>query len=268
MMIIIISLLTTPTQQASSVDGYVFGGCSQYKYIPGSSYENNVNTLLTSLVNSAMFMSYNNFTIKGTTSSHDNLYGLFQCRGDLDADGCSRCVSSAVTQLGTLCTGATGGALQLEGCFVKYDNATFLGVEDKTVVVRKCGPMVGYDSDVLTKRDSVLGYIGAYDGSYKAYRVGWSGNVRGEAQCVQDLSGSECQDCLTEAIGRLKNDCGPARSGDMFLAKCYARYSAVGDHSQYHDGNGGKHVISLDFEFFELVTSVNNNLKKNVYILN
>ncbi|KAI8023456.1 Plasmodesmata-located protein 6 [Camellia lanceoleosa] len=60
------------------------------------------------------------------------------------------------------------------------------------------------------------------------FRVGGSGNVQGVAQCVQDLDLSECQDCLSEAIGRLKSECGSAASGDMFLGKCYARYSERG----------------------------------------
>lgn len=123
--------------------------------------------------------------------------------------------------------------MQLEGCFIKYDNATFLGVEDKTVVVSKCGPLIGYDSDALTRRDAVLGFLGASssDGSYRPYRVVGSGNIQAVAQCVGDLSPSECQDCLSDAIGRLKTNCGAAAWGDLFLAKCYARYSEGGSHS-------------------------------------
>ncbi|KAK3221930.1 hypothetical protein Dsin_008955 [Dipteronia sinensis] len=220
-------IMITLSSSSSDTDSFVFGGCSQLKYTLGSPYENNVNSLLTSLVNSAMLTNYNNFTFPGPTSQQ-TLYGLYQCRGDLTSADCSRCVARAVSQLGTLCLDSSGGALQLEGCFVKYDNISFLGVEDKTVVVKKCGPLTAYDSDALTRRDSVLGYLGSGDGSY---RVGVSGNVNGVAQCVGDLSISECQDCLSEAIGRLKTDCGATKWGDAYLAKCYARYSVGGDHS-------------------------------------
>ncbi|KAJ9153057.1 hypothetical protein P3X46_026546 [Hevea brasiliensis] len=228
-----ISLLSTPS--TSSLESFIFGGCSQLKYISGSPYESNVNSLLTSLVNSATLTNYNNFTIQSPSSSQDTLYGLFQCRGDLSNGDCARCVASAVSQLGTLCIDSCGGALQLDGCFVKYDNISFLGVEDKTVVLKKCGPSIGYESDSLTRRDALLGYLGASDGSYKPYRVGGSGDIYGVAQCVQDLSANECQDCLSDAIGRLKTDCGPAASGDLFLAKCYVRFSERGAHS--HGGN-------------------------------
>ncbi|XVF02896.1 hypothetical protein REPUB_Repub04eG0214400 [Reevesia pubescens] len=235
LLLVIISIFFV-TPSISAADTFVFGGCSQLKYTSGSPYEYNVNSILNSLVNSAMFTSYNNFTMPAAGStSQDTVYGLFQCRDDLNNGDCGRCVAKAVSQLGTLCLDSTGGAFQLEGCFVKYDNTTFLGVEDKTVVVKKCGPLISSYSDALSRRDAVLGYLGASDGTYKPFRVGGSGNLQGVAQCVGDLSSSECQDCLSEAIQRLKTDCGAAKWGDMYLAKCYARYSEGGDHS--HSGN-------------------------------
>ncbi|XP_059655352.1 plasmodesmata-located protein 6 [Cornus florida] len=226
--IVIISLLTHPS--ASAPDSFVYGGCSRLKYAQGSPYESNVNSILTSVVNSASISIYNNFKIAVPGSSqNDVVYGLFQCRGDLSSSDCRDCVARSVSQLGVLCAASTGGALQLDGCFVKYDNTSFLGVEDKTVVFKRCGPPIGYDSDSLTRRDGMLAYLAA-GGQF--YRVGGSGNVQGVVQCVQDLSVSKCQDCISEAIGRLRSDCGSAAWGDMFLSKCYARYSERGDYSK------------------------------------
>ncbi|XP_039015153.1 plasmodesmata-located protein 6-like [Hibiscus syriacus] len=217
----------------TATDSFVFGGCSQLKYTSGSPYESNVNSVLTSLVNAAMYTSYSNFTVPDT-ASQDTVYGLFQCRGNLDGGDCGRCVARAVSRLGTLCLDSTGGALQLEGCFVKYDNTSFLGVEDKTVVVKKCGPLGSSYSDESTRRDAMLGYLGSSDGTYKPFRVSGSGDLQGVAQCVGDLSPSECQDCLSEATGQLKTECPAAKWGDMYLAKCYVRFSEGGNpsHSQ------------------------------------
>ncbi|PKI36253.1 hypothetical protein CRG98_043365 [Punica granatum] len=234
-------LLLLASTATSSTDSFVFGGCSQLKYTPGSPYETAVNSLLTSLVNSAEFSTYNNFTVPGPGSApEDTVYGLFQCRGDLSADDCSKCVTRAVSRLGTLCVGSCGGAMQLDGCFIKYDNTSFLGVEDKA----KCGPLIGLDSEGTTERDSLLGSVVGSDGAYKPYRAGWSGDARAVAQCVQDLSASECQDCLTEAITQLKTNCQAAKWGDMFLGKCYVRYSEGGDHS--HDGHGSSNDDEIE----------------------
>ncbi|KAL7000892.1 hypothetical protein U1Q18_002044 [Sarracenia purpurea var. burkii] len=221
---------------SSATDSFVYGGCSQPKYNPGTPYESNVNSLLTSLVNSASFSNFNNFKVSVPGSAPgDVVYGLFQCRGDLRSSDCRNCVARSVSQVGILCGNSAGGALQLEGCFVKYDNTSFLGVEDKAVVMKKCGPSIAYDSQGLTRRDALLDYLAA-GGQY--FRVGGSGKVRGVAQCVQDLSLSQCQDCLSEAIGRLKGECGPAAWSDMFLGKCYARYSQSVDYSNSKSSSG------------------------------
>ncbi|TYH78484.1 hypothetical protein ES332_D04G230400v1 [Gossypium tomentosum] len=243
----------------SGTDTFVFGGCSQLKFTSGSQYEYNVNSILTSLVNSAMFTSYNNFTMSASGGS-SAVYGLFQCRGDLNNRDCNRCVAKAVSQIGTLCFYSTGGVLQLEGCLVKYDNVTFLGVEDKTVVVKKRGPSFSSYSDALTRRDSVLSYLEASDGTYKPFRISESGNLQGVAQCVGDLSPSECQDCLSEAIGQLKTECGAAKWGDLYLAKCYVRFPEGGYHSHAgkskrfrHLFDGGSSYLFLFIYLFNLV---------------
>ncbi|KAJ4824619.1 Plasmodesmata-located protein 6 [Turnera subulata] len=244
-----LSLLATPSTSATTTESFVFGGCSQQKYTPGSAYESNLNSLLTSLVNSAMFTTYNNFTIQSPSSSQNTVYGLFQCRGDLSPGDCGHCVARAIGQLSSLCPVSCGGALQLQGCFLKYDNVTFLGVEDKTEVLRRCGPSVGYDSDSLTRRDAVLDYVAAGDGSsgaYKPYRTGVSGDVFAAAQCVGDLSAGECQDCLSDAVGRLKTYCGATAWGDLYLAKCYAKFTKGGARS--NGGGGGSNDNNNDDE--------------------
>ncbi|KAI9082164.1 hypothetical protein K1719_035904 [Acacia pycnantha] len=188
--LLLLTSFITPSSSASDV-AFIFGGCSQAKFTPGSAYESGVNSLLTSIVNAATSSSYNNLTVLSSSSSSSSsssqdipIYGLFQCRGDLAATDCSHCVSQAISQLGTVCPDSTGGALQLDGCFVKYDDSKFLGVEDKTLVIKKCGTPDGFNSDVLTQRDAVLAYLETSDGVYKMFRTTSSGNLQGMAQCV------------------------------------------------------------------------------------
>uniref|UniRef100_A0A7C8YT54 Gnk2-homologous domain-containing protein n=1 Tax=Opuntia streptacantha TaxID=393608 RepID=A0A7C8YT54_OPUST len=225
----------TFTPAAADTSTFLYGGCARIKYSPNSPYESNLDALLTSLVNSAAYTSFNKFTLG--SPPNDVVYGLYQCRPDLPNPGrdCFACVQRALSQLGVLCVDSCGGAVQLEGCFVKYDNATFLGVEDKAVLLRKCGPPS--QGDELARRDEVLSYFLASGTTTELFRVGQAGNVKGVAQCVGDLSVGQCQDCLGEAIGRLKTDCGLARWGDMFLGKCYVRYSTAGDHSFGSNGS-------------------------------
>ncbi|KAL3635951.1 hypothetical protein CASFOL_020498 [Castilleja foliolosa] len=210
----------------SALESFVYAGCSQLKYTPSSPYESNVNSILSSAVNSASLSNFNNFkaSLPGS-AQNDVVYGLFQCRGDLSIPDCHSCVVAAISRLGASCVGATGGALQLDGCFVRYDNTSFVGDEDKAVVSDRCAPPISDGTDLLTRRDAVLTSLA---GGGQFFRVAGSGNVQGVAQCTQDLSGGECQDCLSEAIQRLKSECGSSPWGDMFLGKCYARYAERG----------------------------------------
>ncbi|EPS70601.1 hypothetical protein M569_04162, partial [Genlisea aurea] len=209
------------TSALAAPDDFIYLGCSQIKYAAGSGYESNVNAVLSSIVNSAAFTNYDGFNVSFPRNPPP-VYGLFQCRGDLGSSACHDCVSAAVARLGSACAGACGGALQLEGCFVRYDNSSFVGVEDKTVVVDKCGAATGAnDADAAGRRDAVLSYLTSGD---QYYRVAGAARVQGVAQCVQDLSVGECSDCLSDAVGMLKTECVSASWGDVFLAKCYARY--------------------------------------------
>ncbi|KZV31389.1 cysteine-rich repeat secretory protein 12-like [Dorcoceras hygrometricum] len=219
-------ILLLSNSSNSSLESLTYMGCSQQRYTSGTPYESNVNSIFASLVNSATFTNFNNFkmSVPGSTQN-DVVYGLFQCRGDLTNSDCHQCVSEAVSRLGSLCRSASGGALQYEGCFIKYDSSPFLGVEDKSVVYSKCGPSIAGYTDVLARKDAVLSYL---TGAGQYFRVGGSGEVQGMTQCVQDLTTGECQDCLSEAIQRLKNECGGSAWGHMYLGKCYARFSESG----------------------------------------
>ncbi|KAH6796926.1 plasmodesmata-located protein 7 [Perilla frutescens var. hirtella] len=233
----------------SAGDSFLYGGCSQIKYPPNTPYESNLNSLVTSLVNSATYSSYNKFTIAGS-SPQDVVYGLYQCRADLAMPDCATCVAQAVTRLGPLCPQACGGSVQLEGCFVKYDNASFIGAEDKTVAMKKCGPSDGYNADEMGRRDAMLAGM---NGAGGPYRVGGSEDVSGVAQCVGDLSPGQCQDCVAEAIRRLKAECGGAVYGDMFLAKCYARYTTSGAQNYARSNHESSYSHSESEKTFALI---------------
>ncbi|KAL0792340.1 hypothetical protein Bca101_063717 [Brassica carinata] len=203
-----------------------FRGSSFFsKYLPGSSYDSNVNTLLTSLVNSADVFTYNHFTV-GTYGK--TVHGMHHCRSDLStrSDDCARCVAQAVRILQSLCAGAAGGALLLEGCFVEYENTKFLGVANKTLLARICGTPWGYSSDELTKTSEMVSFV--VDAESVPYRAWIGEGAQAVAQCTGDLSVSDCNGCLKEANLQLKSLCGITAWGEVHLAKCYVRYWSRG----------------------------------------
>ncbi|KAF3791047.1 Cysteine-rich repeat secretory protein 15 [Nymphaea thermarum] len=219
-------LITSPEAKS---EAFIYAGCSQDRYDPASPFNNNLNSMLTSFINSASAYSYNNFSVPDSAAP---IYGLYQCRGDLSLDDCSNCVRNAIAQLTLVCANAYGGGLQLDGCFVRYQNFDFLGKLDTSMVYSKCSKSSTNDAQFFTRRDDVLGDLQ----SGKGFKVSSASSVQGYGQCLGDLSSSDCTPCLATAVDRLKTVCGPAMAGDVYLAKCYARYWAAG---YYPDNSPG-----------------------------
>lgn len=232
-------LFVSLTNYANLVQAHIFiyGGCSQEKYQPSSLFEGNLNSFLASVVSSSSQASYNSFAIgnESSTPAEATIYGLYQCRGDLKTTDCSRCVESAVNQIGLVCSYSYGAALQLEGCYVRYERNDFLGKLDTSLRYKKCSKSINNDAEFFRRRDDVLADLQTAIG----FKVSSSGLVEGYAQCLGDLNSADCSSCLADAVGKLKTLCGSAAAADVFLGQCYARYWASG----YYDFSSGLFIV-------------------------
>ncbi|WVZ73777.1 hypothetical protein U9M48_022053 [Paspalum notatum var. saurae] len=239
----VLSLLILPRTGTCADDysAFVYAGCSQGRYDASSQYASGVDSVLTSVANSAPLAPYANFT----APTDPSLVGLYQCRSDLPASVCSGCVSSAISRLSSLCAWAAGGAVQLRACFVRYGNDSFLGKQDTTVLFKKCGGTPG-DSSGVAMRDSALGALVAAAAPVAGggYRAGGSGAVQAMSQCVGDLGAKACSDCVSAATGQLKAGCGYATAGEVYLGKCYARFWANGS-GGFSSSSAGRHGFGL-----------------------
>ncbi|KAJ0053327.1 hypothetical protein Pint_00213 [Pistacia integerrima] len=218
---------------------FIYAGCSQEKYDPNSPFEANRNSLLASVVSSSSQAAYNSFAIGNATSTppEANIYGLYQCRGDLQTTDCTSCMESAVNQIGLVCPYCYGASLQLEGCYVRYEHIDFLGKLDTSLRYKKCSTHVNNDVEFYKRRDDVLADLQTAIG----FKVSSSGLVEGFAQCLGDLSPTDCTTCLAESVANLKNLCGSSAAADVFLAQCYARYWASG-YYDYSDSSNEDQV--------------------------
>ncbi|KAG9452416.1 hypothetical protein H6P81_005320 [Aristolochia fimbriata] len=236
---LLLLLLLHGYSHLTSAQPFVYVGCSQNKVQQDSPFEANLNSLLSSIVGSSSQSSYNSFAIGNGTSGPPDAaaYGLYQCRGDLKLDSCSNCVQNAVGQLGLVCAYSNGARLELDGCYVRYENMDFLSKLDTTLVHKKCSPKTSEEEEFFRRRDDVLADLQAGTG----FRVSSLGMVEGIAQCLGDLSSEDCSKCLGEAVAKLKNVCGSAVAADAYLSQCYARYWASGYYS-HADSSGDDQV--------------------------
>ncbi|XP_058223367.1 plasmodesmata-located protein 8 [Rhododendron vialii] len=246
--LLLLSLLSDHLRRATA-NVFIYAGCSQEKFQPSSPFETNLNTLLNSAVSSSSQSSYNSFALVGndTTSpataatppDEPAVYGLYQCRGDLNLPDCSRCVQSAINQISLVCPYALGASLQLDSCFIRYEHMDFLGKLDAGLRYKKCSvKSVTNDEEFFRRRDDVLADVEGAIG----FRVSSSGLVEGFGQCLGDLGAADCTACLAEAVGKLKSLCGSAVAADVFLDQCYARYWASGYYDTSSDSSSEDEV--------------------------
>ncbi|PAN25116.1 hypothetical protein PAHAL_4G276600 [Panicum hallii] len=223
LLLLALSACATPARGGDDYTAFVYAGCSQARYDPGSQYAADVDTALSSLVNSAGYTAYANYT---SPSAATGLAGVYQCRSDLPAAVCGGCVKSAASKLSSLCNAAAGAAVQLRACFVRYGNDSFLGKQDTTVLFKKCGGESAGDTGVVAMRDAALGALVAASAPADegSYRAGAAGYVQAMSQCVGDLGAKACSDCVSAASSQLKAGCGYASAGEVYLGKCYARF--------------------------------------------
>ncbi|XP_042510992.1 plasmodesmata-located protein 8-like [Macadamia integrifolia] len=235
-------LILLSSFSAHQVKAYIFiyGGCSQEKYQPNSPFEANLNSLLSSITSSGSQSDFNSFAIgNGTSTSPDTAaYGLYQCRGDFKTTECASCTLNAVSQISLLCPYCRGASLQLDGCFVRYESFDFLGKLDTNLMFKKCSRSTTNDPEFFRRRDDVLADLQTATG----FRVTTLGLVEGIAQCLGDLSSTDCSSCLSEAVSKLKNVCGAAAASEVYLAKCYAKYWASGYYDSSSDTSGEDQV--------------------------
>ncbi|CDY10514.1 BnaC03g71000D [Brassica napus] len=221
---------------------FIYGGCSPEKYTPNTPFESNRDTFLSSVVTSSSEASFNSFAVGNDSSSSSSaaIFGLYQCRDDLPSSDCSKCIQNSVDQITLLCPYSYGASLQLEGCFLRYETNDFLGRHDTSLRYKKCSTKsVENDYDFFKRRDDVLSDL---ESTQLGYKVSRSGLVEGYAQCVGDLSPSDCTACLAESVGKLKNLCGSAVAAEVYLAQCYAHYWGSGYYDFSSDPTNGDHV--------------------------
>ncbi|KAM7493134.1 hypothetical protein LguiB_027743 [Lonicera macranthoides] len=207
-------------------------------YTPNSAYQTNLNLLLSSLSS--------NSTNKGTIFSTsivgkdppNVVYGLFLCRGDLNALECHDCVANATGEITTRCPNQKSAVIWYDECMLRYDNSSFFStIEDKpTFNLTKANfirteqswfrQVVGDTMDKLAKmatsdspNDQFVTGFATREASFTSLL-----KVYGLVQCTQDLFNEECNRCLRIANTSFQLLSPTAEGARVFLSSCNIRY--------------------------------------------
>ncbi|XP_075666015.1 cysteine-rich repeat secretory protein 1-like [Castanea sativa] len=109
-----------------------------YNFTPNSTFQSNLNHLLSSLSsNASREGGFYNTTVG--QNSPNQIYGLFLCRGDVTADVCKDCVATAAkVEVQQYCPTGIKAIIWYDECMLRYSNESFFSIMNDRVTYYAC----------------------------------------------------------------------------------------------------------------------------------
>ena len=201
-------------------------------YTNNSAYKTNLNALLSALpTNNGNGYGFYNLS-RGTGTDTVNAIGL--CRGDVATDVCRSCLDNATQLLPTICPNQKEAVGWYDFCMLRYSNRTILGTREtdqkffmwnlnnvSSNVEAFYGALRGLLDELKTRAAS--------GGSLRKFAAGNASapgftTIYALVQCTPDLSRQDCNDCLDDAFGNLRDCCNGKIGGRVIGPSCNFRY--------------------------------------------
>ncbi|EHA8591350.1 cysteine-rich receptor-like protein kinase 10 [Cocos nucifera] len=203
-------------------------------YTADSTYESNLmNLLLPSLAsNTSLSGGFLNATVGQIPNQ---IHGLAMCRGDVNASVCRSCLSGAIQDAPQLCPYNKGATVEYDECLLRYSNQRFFSTVDTSMQVFMWNSYNVTDRSRFDKIvDKLMSAIAdwAVSNSTRRFATGQMVNstkapfpeVYGLVQCTQDLSPSQCQQCLQSILQSRPTQLEGKQGGRVITASCNYRY--------------------------------------------
>ncbi|TXG47130.1 hypothetical protein EZV62_026424 [Acer yangbiense] len=222
------SLFTfTIAQTPNPSPNYLKHFCSNNTFTRNSTFQSNLNLVLSSLASNSN--GSDGFSNATAGQNPNRVYGLFQCRNDLNTSTCQNCIVHASTEVTQRCPTEKGNIIWYDECLLHYSDSNIFS----TVTTSPSYSLFNTEAATEPVRfdELVLGLMNASKplaaNNTKRYatRDGISTNsserIYTFQQCTQDLSSDDCSRCLEQAIENLpKGKIG----GRILFPSCYSMY--------------------------------------------
>lgn len=177
------------------------------QYAPNSTYQTNLNLLLTSLSSNATAnVRFLNATAGRTPHT---VYGLFNCGGDVTDDVCRVCVNNASRTILQRCSNREEVAeIYYDECMLRYSNQLFFSNVNEVAffsfsIAGNTTDPDGFN-DLLVEVMNRIVNRAAYDSSAGKFATEEANFTKTQTwyslvQCTLDLSANDCNRCLRSA---------------------------------------------------------------------
>ncbi|KAL6865462.1 hypothetical protein ACP4OV_016613 [Aristida adscensionis] len=163
------------------------------------------------------------------------VWGLAQCRGDVPASDCALCVAAAAREAAAACRGRADARVWYDYCFLRYDDADFLGLPDTgyTLILlntmNASGDPVAFDRaerKLMARVAAAAGDAASAGLARETARLGGDApaTIYGLGWCTRDIGTADCGLCVAQAVAELPNYCRFRRGCRVLYSSCMARY--------------------------------------------
>ncbi|XP_049931279.1 cysteine-rich repeat secretory protein 38-like [Nymphaea colorata] len=205
-------LLSFHVDHEMSSNDYINCRCNvTAHYTGGSKFESNMHGAFNILTKDAPPSGFANVT-KGKGS--ERVYGLAQCRGDVDQEDCKACIHNSTKAIvGTYCPSAIDAIIWYENCQLRYSNSNFFAhlivedsgswywtadkVEEHKAFNQNLGSLLkNLTSQATTELNSKFMFATGNIPSTNQK------TIYGLVQCTRDTSLADCSQCLISTISK------------------------------------------------------------------
>ncbi|KAK3135214.1 hypothetical protein QOZ80_5BG0416160 [Eleusine coracana subsp. coracana] len=226
-----LSLLAAITTYAE--DSILFECESDTNYTRGSAFQANLKALLSSLPSAAA--ASQGFAENVTGAAPDQAFGLAQCRRDVSASVCNKCVTKLAQKLYTGCLGKRSAIIVSDTCQLRYSNVSFFGEADTRLLEYFATPWNATEPELFMRRlDELMSNLTwkAAHGNPRMFAVGAFDHtplvkIYGMVQCTGDLGRDDCYSCLNTAVSHILTYWDKEADGHAILWSCFIRFDRV-----------------------------------------
>ncbi|KAJ6728737.1 CYSTEINE-RICH RECEPTOR-LIKE PROTEIN KINASE 25 [Salix koriyanagi] len=233
---ILLSLLSLAIITQAQDPTFLYNYCpNKTTYTRNSTYQANLNLVLSSLSSNATRNNINGFYNVSVGQAPDVVYGMFLCRGDVSDSVCRSCVTFATKDVLEKCPVEKLAIIWYDECQLRYSNRNFFSTVDQDFTLFMMSPNnVTVDPDrfnqlVATTLNNISTRAASAPSGAKKFAV-QQANYTGVqklytlVQCSPDLSTSDCRRCLEGALSNLGTCCNRKQGGRVIVPSCNFRY--------------------------------------------
>ncbi|CAN6711396.1 unnamed protein product [Malus baccata var. baccata] len=203
-------------------------------YTTSSTYQTNLNTLLSSLSSPSNNGNGYGFYNSSYGQNSDQVHAIALCRGDVEADVCHSCLKNSTQKITEVCPNQKEVFGYYDECMLRYSNRSIYGIMEDSFsfwlwnTQNITSGVDGFFQELRKLMDDLTSQAAA-NGSLRKFAVGSTTApnfqpIYGLVQCTPDFSELDCSDCLARAVAEITNCCGGKQGGRVVKPSCNVRY--------------------------------------------